>query len=281
MILTKHTFDETATTVVTKQDLVDVKAPEWAEVLLGVWFGNTNVTPTADEGTELNFFMTSDDMPISQPQEFLAPSVSSIEAADGMQLAPMRQYYALNLPLNGGETIKTQSQVLASQTGITVAQAAYVFGQLSDAMPSYMDPHPGVARFHKIGTHTATADDLATGTAYTIVGGDFLRRVFGSIVVHTSDSDKPESGFYRFSSTGFASSPIEEMAEGIGSYAAGTTGSVMGPMKLTDRYQNMPITRYCIIQDYYYQLGGVAITTDYWQTGVEFSRQEAWYTPSG
>lgn len=276
MIKGLNSYDEVATTVVTKQALSEVTAPGWARVLLGCKVGINNVTPTNDESVAAKFMIESNDVGIL-PQEMLAAPMSGVETDDHAQMCPLPTFYVLNHKIGGGETIKPQVQVLASSTGVVVAQMDLIFGQEGDILPSYLDPHPGVARFHQVGTLTVSADDLATGTAYTVVGGDYLRKAYGITAVDTADADKSSSGFFRLESDGFGSSPIEYQAVGIGTYSKTATGAPMGPIAIAEEYQNMPMTRVTVIQDYFYQLGGTAITTDIWVTGVEFSRAPAWY----
>jgi hypothetical protein len=250
----------TGTTKTQIHGAADFRIPEWARVINGIrWYGGL-LTLTADEGLIVKGTIESSDLAIA-PCEMIALQQGSMEATTACQPPVEQVYYPLNIPCRGGEALQLYGTCLRANTVAPGLGAVVYLGtsgfKVRDA--DVEDPLPNRQRYYKAGTLTAAVAARATGTAYTITNAKAVTAVMGAVNKDTQDDSKPVVGYFELESPAFGLSPVEFATDAGLSY------------KVTRRQCNIPVNDYvCIVQDYYNQELGTAITTDDWITCVEF-----------
>jgi len=246
--------------------------PEWANRLKGVKVGGAAVTVTTQEACHGTLWISSNSF-APNPSTVLWIINNGSVVTNSLPIAPPPEYWAMNYKIHGGEPYDIYGKAAVANTAAPYLTCEVFFGTEDAKMPSAIDPYPlGVETYYDVSskTGTATASAAQAMTSWLITGSKAVTEVFGYMIKTATAASKPVIGYYRLSSNGFDTSPVDLMVAPIN----GTIGTVTGedtPTMSRSPYM-VGTSPTASIQATYNQGAAVAITTDIGNVGVAFVR---------
>ena len=246
--------------------------PEWATRVKGLRPQVAAVTVTTQEALHGTAWISSNSFS-PNPSKVVWVGNNGSVATNSLPINPPTEFWPMNYKIHGGEPYDVYMKAAVANTAAPYGTADVAFGTEDAVMPSRLDPYPhGVEVYYDVSSNTGTATASAAQalTAFTITGAKAVVEVFGYMIKTATAAQKPVIGYYRLSSNGFETSPIDMGVEAVN----GALGTVTG--EDTPKISRQAVLLGCspttVIQPTYNQGAGVSITTDIGNVGVAFVR---------